>query len=340
MKNQYNTVKDLVVDERFNRWVKTDGTEEAEFWQNWQAMHPDKVAILLEARQVVLSLSEDRDAITSLEMVELWENIQVRRQSLAAEKGRIIRFGTTTRRKWVSMAAAVAGLLLVSSSVWYWLRSDEMHYQTAAKQTKTIQLPDGSTVILNANSTLRYAKAWDRSTPREIWLSGGAYFQVTHQPGGKNARFLVHTAKVNVEVLGTTFNVLERGTRTKVVLSTGKVKLDVRDQAQTLVMQPGEIVEYSAEKKKVEQRKTASTVYRAWAANQWVLHEVPLREVIQMMEETFGIPIRLENPAIGREKMTGVVPIDDLDKLLQGLAGIYALDVVRSQEAIILRHRD
>ncbi len=338
MTYQQYTVKDFVLDERFNRWVKTNDPAEAGFWEKWQAQHPEKSALLLEARAIVLALSEDKDDLAPQEMAEMWEVIQQRRH-LTPRVSPVITHPIArvqTWPRWASLAAAVTGMVLLAGALLYLLPLNKIQVRTTSEETKTIRLPDGSTVILNANSTLSYARDWNKETPREIWLDGGAYFQVTHQQGGKRARFLVHTSEVEVEVLGTTFNVLEKGHTTKVVLSTGQVSFRVNDQPQTLLMKPGEVIEYSDKDKKIEQRKVRSEVYKAWRANKWVLKDATLNEVTQMIEETFGTTVVLEEESIGFEKMTGVVPIDDMDKLLKGLTGIYELQVTRQEGKIIL----
>ena len=65
-------------------------------------------------------------------------------------------------------------------------------------KTKTVHLPDGSTVVLNTSSRL------DDTKPREVTLIGEGYFDIQKAPGQP---FLVHTGKLTTRVLGTTFNI-------------------------------------------------------------------------------------------------------------------------------------
>ncbi|MGI4863770.1 MAG: hypothetical protein ACRYFZ_07575 [Janthinobacterium lividum] len=84
------------------------------------------------------------------------------------------------RRRW-AMAAAIAGIAAGVGGGLYWQQhappgavatrraaAPAIQYATGNGQTRVVQLPDGSTVTLNANSTLRYAAGWSPTTPREV----------------------------------------------------------------------------------------------------------------------------------------------------------------------------
>jgi ferric-dicitrate binding protein FerR (iron transport regulator) len=66
-----------------------------------------------------------------------------------------------------------------------------------------INLPDGSKVVLNANSKLEYPPGFSNNT-REVYLDGEAYFDIAHDPGKP---FIVHTGSISTRVLGTAFNI-------------------------------------------------------------------------------------------------------------------------------------
>jgi ferric-dicitrate binding protein FerR (iron transport regulator) len=70
-------------------------------------------------------------------------------------------------------------------------------------------LPDNSTVILNANSSLRYQENWEAELLREVWVDGEAFFSVVHTHNHQRFRVNV-TDDLKVEVLGTEFNVKDR----------------------------------------------------------------------------------------------------------------------------------
>lgn len=106
-------------------------------------------------------------------------------------------------------AAAIAGLLICIIAAAFWFITNGK--QPAATQqiiagngsrTRTI-LPDGSTVWLNAGSTLTYKQGLP-GAQREVTLEGEAYFDIVKRV---DRPFIVHTKEIDVHVLGTAFNV-------------------------------------------------------------------------------------------------------------------------------------
>lgn len=112
---------------------------------------------------------------------------------------------------------------------------------TAYGKTERITLPDQSVVLLNANSVLSYNDKWTDNKTREVWLAGEAYFEVKKSDARGNAKFVVHTDQLSVEVLGTEFNVNNRRGKTQVVLNAGKVRLTSDTTLEKeIIMAPGE----------------------------------------------------------------------------------------------------
>ena len=92
----------------------------------------------------------------------------------------------------------------------------------------TITLPDGSKVILNAGTTITYPNAFV-SKNREVEINGEAFFEVAHDA---EHPFIVKANQINVEVLGTQFNVkaYEEDDWIEVSLSEGKVEVQSKDK--------------------------------------------------------------------------------------------------------------
>ena len=148
--------------------------------------------------------------------------------------------------KGKSWLVAAAVTLLVLSGGWF--ARDHVRYEiysTNFGQIQRLVLPDGSKVVLNANSTLRVPRFGFGETTREVYMTGEADFSITHT--ANHQKFIVHTAKnFDVEVLGTEFNVYARPRRSRVVLNKGKVKLHYLKGSETdqIVMHPGDLVTF------------------------------------------------------------------------------------------------
>lgn len=204
----------LILVRRFVQWV-TDPNEVLDaYWQYWLAQYPEQSVLVEQARELILALRHDVADLASEERAQLHQRI---RQSihtdppspLARPKTRRLQSQTVLGRPWRWAASVAAVLALVVGLLWWQQRRVE--YATGYGETQQVILPDGSSVTLNANSMLTYAA----SQPRELWLQGEAYFSVQRmehhreqQEYGK--QFVVHTDQLDVEVLGTAFNVNSR----------------------------------------------------------------------------------------------------------------------------------
>src|SRR5690606_5303681 len=101
-------------------------------------------------------------------------------------------------------------------------------YKTGYGQVEKIVLDDGSQVTLNANSELKWKRSWEKDRNRIAILRGEAFFNVStilSEDSGVTTRFVVHTEDLNIQVVGTEFNVKSRSSKTDIFLKEGKIKL-------------------------------------------------------------------------------------------------------------------
>ncbi|MBC9932000.1 FecR family protein [Chitinophaga qingshengii] len=183
---------------------------------------------------------------------------------------------------------------------------------TSYGHMKKIMLPDGTTVTLNANSTLQYdSTSWNPGA-REVWINGQAFFDVAPDAAGK---FMVHAGEqLTVQVLGTRFNIAARAQSIQVVLNSGKVK--VENKATALVLQPGEMAYYQATNGQLS-RQTADTLQlTGWKDNQKVFRDATLSDIAGFIKEQFGIQVTFATPQLSQLQFTGTTPVNDLDMLL------------------------
>jgi ferric-dicitrate binding protein FerR (iron transport regulator) len=327
------TAEDFVLDEHFQQWVKGDNPEANAFWEVWLREHPESQPVVEEARRTLLGLHFRTDVLPPERQMHMYNRIMDAVQAYEevkqpARRGRLRRLGTAFPY-WV--AAAVALLVVAGVVLWAYRYGPyrQVQYATSYGQTQTIALPDGSQVVLNANSVLRHPADWQPGR-REVWLEGEAFFRVRKRTQGRSpVRFAVHSGSLRVEVLGTEFTVSGRQDRTRVVLSEGSVRLDIPAAigTATIVMKPGELVEYQEDNGAVDRRTVNAEVYHSWKSYRWVLEDVTLRQVADRIEETFGVPVRIPDQRLAREPMTGVLPTESLDKLLRVLSATYGIRV-------------
>ena len=148
---------------------------------------------------------------------------------------------------------------------------------------------------------------------------------------------MVHTGDVDVEVLGTQFNVWKREQTTQVMLQEGSVRLRIEERPEEIVMQPGELVEFSRGSLQLVQRVVDPQQYGSWKEHQLILTERPLVELTDKIKEIYGRRVVVDT-RLQQIKLTGTFPTNNLDDLLELLSASTGLQVEIKQDEIFL-HR-
>ena len=340
---QYS-VDDFAFNESFQAYVARPESEAGRFWQAWLRQHPEKQAAAAQAAAFVRRLSATRPYPVPPELVGQ-ELLRLRQALRAPASQPQLR---AQRRAWrVAGAFGLLTALLVGALLGWWRGAQPAaitgrlaHYTTGARQQKRLTLPDGSVVTLNANSTLTTAATWTAAAPREVWLSGEGYFEVTHlatKPvadigaAPANVKFVVHAGGLRVAVLGTQFDVNTRAGTTRVVLTSGKVAVDrpAGLAPEKVLMTPGDLVETSSARPGLRQRRVQPALYAGWTQGRLRFEQTPVPEVMQLLRDSYGLRVEVADSAILRKTVYGVVPTTTPDVLLAALAKTLNVQVVR-----------
>jgi ferric-dicitrate binding protein FerR (iron transport regulator) len=319
------SAKDFMMDEYFQSWVFDPGENTNSYWQSWLDENADKRTEVEEARTALLQLNFSAYHLPAEDVSQLWNRI---RKTDAVPKRR-------ASSKFLFLYGVAASLFILAVGSLFWVKPQTIiEHKTAFGQTKTILLPDSSTVILNSNSSLRLNSNWATSGMREVWLDGEAFFSVVHKVN--NQPFKVKTGKeVDIEVLGTTFNVYHRN-QTKIVLNSGRIQLSLPSETtdKKIVMKPGELVEY--DEKKYVKRNVDPKMYTAWTEHNLVLNRTSLREMIQMISDNYGIEVEVKESLLD-QTISGSMPVTGEMELLQQIAKAFRLKVVKEDDRIMMK---
>lgn len=209
--------------------------------------------------------------------------------------------GPITRQLWVRVASVAAILvfgLFAGSAITYLVsqnkeKSEQLVFETPRGEKSMVKLPDGSEVWLNANSRLVYNSF--SSNHRQVELKGEAFFKVTHN---EHAPFVVRTNECNVEVLGTTFNVMayDEFGRKEITLLEGKVNIEMDGTEQ--VLKPGQALVLKNHHTQILEVNASQS--SAWVDNKFNFQDIPLSELMKRLENWYDVDITLENSS-GRE---------------------------------------
>lgn len=229
-----------------------------------------------------------------------------------------------------------AASVIVFLSVSFYLLDDLIFYKTYTSEKgmlRSVSLEDGSTVILNANSSVKVPRNFTDRKSREVWITGEAFFEVSKK---KKLKFIVHTDHLDVKVLGTKFNVSNRHGKTEVMLAEGKVQLIAKDQ-RPLTMKPGEQVSISDAQRGFQKHIVDPEKYSEWRRNKLVFKNTPLAEVAQIIHDYYDVDIIIDDTVLATRLFTGTLPNNDLEVILLALSTAYKIEIEHQEDRIILK---
>jgi ferric-dicitrate binding protein FerR (iron transport regulator) len=317
------TLQQFLDDDAFIRWVsgKEENVAVVQFWREFPVLYPAAAANFNFALSVARTYRSQ----------EVWENKENKAQVLERITASIEAAGSRpSRLHWMNtwMRAAVILLIAIAASYIVYERMSTTAKELIATgygEMRTITLPDHSVVTLNAASSITYSKKWNADAPREVWVEGEAFFDVKHlntdtshiTPG---QRFLVHSNGLTIEVLGTSFNVLNRHGKTKVGLVTGKIQVgsdtDAAVAAPARVLLPGDYVEYTDNRLLLTRKIKQPEKIRHWTQVPLTFTDATLGEIIETLQDNYGYTVRVSEPSIKKLKIEGDINVANVEELL------------------------
>ncbi|WP_316746643.1 FecR family protein [Pedobacter gandavensis] len=247
-------------------------------------------------------------------------------------------------RRILQLAACF--LVFVSIATLYALNREGLHHAKAvpaykmvkAKKGQKLQvtLPDGTLVWLNSESVLRFPESFE-GKQRELEFSGEGYFEVAKDP---SKPFVIHTAKTNVQVLGTRFNLRALGSEssTSVVVAEGKVRFTGKRGGQPIILTANRrgVFEQSAPSARMMISLEAETgAYIAWKNNELLLDNLTIAEVAETLERWYNVKIKISNTALAKERYTGNFKNPTLNQVLESMSFAVKFNYRQDQQTFI-----
>lgn len=327
--------EDLATDETFIAWFRRSSPEHVQFWDEWIRRHTDKKEVVDKAAELLAALESGTTSVSDFHTAQAKDRLMeaVHGMNSAGRVRPMFR-----RSIWRASAAAVIAAVVISM-IYFAFAGGQIRYATDFAETKSIVLPDGSQVTLNANSKLKINTGWEPGAPREVWLEGEGFFSVKHT--ANNAKFVVHTSNINVEVLGTEFNLQQRRQHITVVLHTGKVRLTEVDRPNDppLIMHPGDLVEYNDSTQKIIRKVVQTEMYTAWKEGKMVFDNADFQEIARILEENYGLKVNTGNLHVKGQQFNGIFPANNLQILITALEKAYDVNITINDKKISIQDK-
>jgi len=190
-----------------------------------------------------------------------------------------------------------------------------------------ITLSDGTKVWLNAGSQLIYPSVFLRKK-REVVLIGEAYFDVTEN---EEKPFIVRTSDMNVQVLGTRFDVsaYPEDDFVAAILEEGSVALEIKGsnlmtKDQQILLSPNQKLSLNKESRETTVRVVDVSMYTSWKEGVLKSESEDLNRLVKKIERYYNVNIKLEDPLVGGYKISGKL---DLEKSPEEVLNIIKLTV-------------
>lgn len=239
----------------------------------------------------------------------------------------------------------------------------ENNVSTRPGSKSQVTLPDGTIVILNADSKLTYPDNFLGDT-REVSLEGEAFFKVAHN---KKKPFIIHSKAMDIKVLGTVFNVkaYPQESTSEATLITGSIEVTLTNHSnEKIMLKPSEKITVSnlvplikeAEKvktnivaiKPVEEMPLISidqvsedkkeNIFKeiGWTQNKLMFKNESLESIVNTMERWYGRTIEIKSDRLKDQKFTGNFTEESCMQVIQALQLSYNFSYKKENNSIII----
>ena len=338
------TVEDFVLDPDFRKWVLSPDAEANTYWEEYLKKNPSKYRDVKLARTLVLNVVRPTSRVNEDRIESTWKNIdqatkQIDRDILDRKVVPLNSYSTLQKHEREYRVYSqnhqfyrVAGILLLAFTLAIAVNIMQPHKQELIVEIPVIYeehyappgvksnltLQDGSKVILNSGSTLRYIKNFE-GDQRELELIGEAYFDVAQD---SLRPFMVKTGAITTRALGTSFNIRAyENEELNISLLTGSVAVDMEtDHHKTFDLLPGEALSIDPRQQQVRKQRFDEEILMAWTRKTIIFEHAPITDIKRVLENWYGVEINFANRPAKDLIVSGVFRDQTLENVLEGLS--------------------
>lgn len=251
----------------------------------------------------------------------------------SARKRSLIRYA-------VSAAAAVLAIIFGLVAVMQDGEVSMKKYATGLTVSSAKTLPDGSAVVLNANTRINFPDDFKKDV-REVSIFGEAFFEVSPDP---DKPFIIHASGLDIKVLGTSFNVeaYPGNDYVKVTVNTGRVLVypaatpSGQEEKAGKLLTAGEIATYSQKSGILFKGVNDDLNVLSWKTGVLTFKEARLADVIKAFEEKYQKQFIIEDTAVLDQRLTARFENQSLDDALETLSLIFNLKFENKERHIMV----
>ncbi len=328
---------DFLLDSDFKQWVLEPNQEIDAYWKQVLEVYPYQKDVIDKAIKLIKHLPEKEKRSQMHRAQVLWDKID---EEIAEENSPSTHKPIKLKLYFLKYAAVLVAVLAIAVIIYTFQKNTQINIVTGNGENKEITLPDGSILQLAPNSSVSYFKNISKQSQREVWAKGEVSFNVKHLNQNPNfvkkgERFVVHLSQsIDVMVLGTVFNISERRGKAVVHLESGAVKITKVNQQ--LLLKPGESAISNSKLGALTLEQSAQKLTHEWESHILSLNKTKISTILEVMNDNYGVSLKLENELLLKKEIDGALPLDDLDKALKILLSITDGKVVKKDGFILI----
>jgi len=328
------TIEEIIIKEATKKRLTPDEKIKLTTWLN-QSPGNKKVY----AQMVLLLLSPDGDKMETLQE-DVWSGLKNKTTDKSSSATQQFHMNTVYK--------IAASFLLVVSIVFaiYKLSVDKSEVNNRLAEQKPIErvslpgqkittvLPDGTLVKLNSDSKLIITSDFS-SNDRKVHLTGEAFFEVTRD---ETRPFVITTDFMEIEVLGTSFNVsaYENNLSRSVAVKSGKVLVSKNSNGSSVELIAQEMSLLSGQGQLKKHRIINPLLAFGWVDQMIVFENESVEEVLTTISRWFGVEIVI-NDAISNNKLyTATYENPSLKEVLESMSYVYNFKYSIHEKKVII----
>ncbi|MFY9151828.1 MAG: FecR domain-containing protein [Prolixibacteraceae bacterium] len=180
---------------------------------------------------------------------------------------------------------AIAASLVILLGLAIVMRYITTTVETLPGEHQLVNLPDGSTIEMNAGSVINYHPYWWKFE-RTLTFNGEAFFDVK-----KGIPFTVKSSRGLTKVLGTSFTIYSRKDIYRVTCLSGKVKVMDIKTLNDVILDPNQKAELNPKNGFNVKKNIDTNSAKSWIDNKFIFTSTPISEVIEEIERQFDVSI-------------------------------------------------
>ncbi len=242
---------------------------------------------------------------------------------------------TSSLRTQFSIAAAI---LLLIAIAWMLVPKprcpqeiEMVEVVNSSLNNQEVSLPDGSVLILNPQTSIRYQKEFNR----EIELAGTALLKI-HKD--RAHPFIVYSDFSTIRVLGTEFMVQNLKNKQNIILKEGKVEVSTKKEGQKKYLSNnGEMITVNRDDELSSVKTINCNLYFSWQEEKLSFQQASVKEVVEYLEDCYSIDVEILDKMDWQTKLIGSAPKGKPELIIQAIARIIDKKIEKKNNKYILK---